>query len=292
MRFPWNKYSELESSHVNTLQVFITNRCNLKCEGCFVRNVMSEENKNISYDEYVYNVARVAHSKNVLKINLLGGEPFLHPELIDFVKCNVLYGIKSTIYTNGHFLSIYSKEDLKESKIRVSVYSFDGYKGVKKIKIVDTPVEFCFMVSSETTVEELLKTSEYIEDNFNCSVFFISSIRELDNKNKEFFEDTQLTMPILDYKKIVHLFLSKYDGNMDIHISKRGVFESTCNKALNECRFANYFIGGKIIQCPYDIINLKYQDNYSFNNGNRRFCKHNSTCLMTKIILSPKKKDF
>jgi hypothetical protein len=138
------------------------------------------------------------------------------------------------------------------------------------------------MVSRKTTVDELIETASYIEDNYNCGVFFISSLRELDNPRQEFFDDTEMTMPVIQYKELVHQFLDRYEGNMEIHISKRGVFESLVNTAGNLCRFANYFIGGQIIQCPYDIINRKFQDDYEFD---KRFCQHNNCCLMSKIKL-------
>jgi hypothetical protein len=69
---------------------------------------------------------------------------------------------------------------------------------------------------------------------------------------------------------------------MEIHISKRGVFESTKTLPDTKCRFSNQFIGGKVIQCPYDIVNMKFQTDYNFGT---RDCQHNSTCLMSKIIL-------
>ena len=92
-------------------------------------------------------------------------------------------------------------------------------------------------------------------------------------------------MNLLNYKELVHNFLNAYHGNMEIHISKRGVFESTKVVAENKCHFANYFIGGKIIQCPYDIINLRFQKDYEFN---KRYCQHNNSCLMSKIRLRKK----
>ena len=141
------------------------------------------------------------------------------------------------------------------------------------------------MVSRNTTAEELIESANYIEENYNSKVFFISSIRELDNLRKEFFDDTDLTMNLLNYKEIVHKFLQFYKGGMEIHISKRGVFESTKTLAEHKCRFANYFIGGKIIQCPYDAVNLKFQKDYQFNSRN---CQQNNTCLMSKIILKRK----
>ena len=88
-------------------------------------------------------------------------------------------------------------------------------------------------------------------------------------------------MPIIKYKELVHNFLDRYNGSMEIHVSKRGVFESTLSLPKNKCCFANYFVGGKIIQCPYDVVNLKYQGGYEFG---ERFCRHNNTCLMSKVV--------
>ena len=92
-------------------------------------------------------------------------------------------------------------------------------------------------------------------------------------------------MPVVEYKKLVYDFLNVYTGEMEIHISKRGMFESTLNPGYNKCRFANYFIGGKIVQCPYDIVNSKFQADYEYD---KRHCQHNSTCMMSKIIVVKK----
>jgi hypothetical protein len=141
------------------------------------------------------------------------------------------------------------------------------------------------MVGINTSLRDLLNSAQHVEKNHDCRTFFISSIRELDNPRQEFFDDTTITMPVLKYKELVHNFLDKYQGNMNIHISKRGVFESTTTLPDIKCRFANYFIGNRVIQCPYDVVNLKFQKDYSFG---ERYCQQNSTCLMSKIILRRK----
>lgn len=287
MKFPWHKYEELEAKRVNTIQMFITNACNLRCEGCFARNAMGESKKNISMSEYKSAIEYFV-KKNGERVNLLGGEPLLHPNLLEFIKINKDNGLKTTIYTNGNFLNNYKKEDFKEAKLRVSLYCKSGsVKSLDNLVKTDMPLDFCFMVSRKTHVNELLDSANQIEKDYNTKVFFISSIRELDNPRKEFFEDTKITMPVLEYKALVHDFLDKYKGNLDIHVSKRGVFESTKFLNGNKCKFVNYFIGGKIIQCPYDVVNLKFQEDYEFD---KRHCQQNNACLMSKVIYRRKKR--
>lgn len=280
MYFPWNKYREVPVERRATLQIFITSRCNYQCPGCFARNIMKDE-LDMDVGEYI-KVISVAKEKGAKQINILGGEPLLHPNLIDFVNINRLSGFKTTIYTNGKNLWKYNKTAFYWAKLRVSIYQPHGaYKTLDQLSDDQFPVEMCYMVSATTTVDDLL---EVINDR-RCKLLFISSIREMDNPRKEFFDDTMLSMPVLKYKELVHEFLNKYEGKKDIHVSKRGVFESTVTTApCNQCYFANYIVGGKYVQCPYDLVNLKFQTDYEFG---KRFCQQNSTCLMSKVIYRP-----
>ena len=288
MKFPWNKYIELPLESRYTLQIFITNKCNLKCTGCFARKAMGDSNQDISLDEYERVIIDFIQ-KEGKQINLLGGEPLLHPKLREILDINKKYGLKTTIYTNGKAFGPYLRSEFKDVKLRVSIYSYRGEDKTKLpdnkscLSIPDDSPRFDgnFMVSSTTTVQDLINAAYRCEFVHDCKVFFISSLRELDNDRQEFFDDTDLTMPVIQYKELVHRFLDAYEGDMDIHVSKRGVFESTTSLCNNKCKFANYFIGGRIIQCPYDVINLKYQNDYTFGN---RHCRQSSSCLMSKVI--------
>jgi len=284
MKFPWYKYEEQKVDRINTLQIFITNDCNLRCTGCFARNIMGDRKAFMQIDEYK-EVIKNAKEKGCQRITLIGGEPLMHPFLREMIYENNLIGLKTTIYTNGYYLDKYTEKDFQGAKLRISLYCKTGkLKSLKHLPDTNIPYDICFMVSSTTTVDELIETADHVE-KMGCKVFFISSLRELDNENQEFFDDTELTMPVMEYKELVHNFLEKYEGDMEIHISKRGVFESTVNLNGNKCKFANYSIGGKIIQCPYDIVNQKFQSDYEFD---KRYCQHNSSCLMTKIKLKRK----
>lgn len=283
MKFPWVKYEELPVERRNTLQVFITNRCNLKCKGCFARKVMGNRDQDMPLSEYQEVIEKFLE-KGGRQINLLGGEPLLHPQILDMCKMNMISGIKTTIYTNGTYLNQFVCNAFSKylTKIRLSIYGPNHYgKGLQNLDNVVCVFDTNFMVSRTTTLPDLLNVAREV-DARGCEVFFISSLRELDNPRKEFFDDTDLTMPVLEYKELIHNFLWKYDGDMEIHVSKRGVFESSIgNPVGNKCIFANQIIGGKIIQCPYDLVNEKYQDDYTFG---KRFCQHNTTCLMSKVV--------
>lgn len=286
MKFPWHKYEELPLGRRNTTQIFITNRCNMQCNGCFARNVMVDD-KDMDLQEY-FSAIKYAIERGVQQINLLGGEPFMHQEIYEMIRYNHYLRLKTTIYTNGTLLRNIDPVLLGGAKLRVSIYALEGPKGITNIKLdYDPRLKFDanFMVSANTTVQEMLQVAHIAEHDHNCPVFFIFSMRELENLDHEFFLDNEETGNVLDYKGLVHEFLSCYEGNMEIHVSKRGVFESTTTQPDCRCRFANTFIGGKHIQCPYDVVNLKYVENYSFG---KRFCQHNNTCLMSKVVYRPK----
>ena len=281
MKFPWYKYEELPTERRNTLQVFICNVCNRVCSGCFARNVMDQSQPFMEVGEYTGYVKEFLE-KGGVQVNLLGGEPLIHPQLGGMLDFNRSMGIKTTIYTNGDLLHQFNKGFFSGVKIRVSLYSLQGVKSVHRMALeCGIPFDANFMISANTTVQELLDSAAMCEKEYNCKTFFLFSMRELDNPDQDFFTDTPETGSIFHYKKLVHEFMELYDGSMDIHVSKRGVFESTVTPPDNRCRFANCFTGGRIIQCPYDVVNCVYQDDYSFGTRN---CQHNSTCLMSKVI--------
>lgn len=289
MLFPWHKYEELPISKRNTIQVFVTNQCNLRCPGCFARKEMTDA-QHISIDEFEQAIEKAYSTKGADQVNLLGGEPLLHPQFESLVDCAKYYHMKVTTYTNGLLLDKVDPKLASKTKFRVSIYKFmNGNKALMNLphhNKIEFPFDSNFMVGRDTTLEELKQTATVAETCYKCKTFFISSIRELDNIRKEFFDDTYLTMPVLKYKELVHKFLEIYEGNMEIHISKRGVFESTKSFPHNKCKFVNYFIGGKIVQCPYDVVNKKYQDDYEFDTRN---CQQNNTCLMSKIVVKRRK---
>jgi organic radical activating enzyme len=272
MFFPRYRYDELPVGVRNTLQVFVTRRCNLACESCFARNTSGP--LDMTWEAFMTHV-NIGVSKGTQQITLIGGEPLLYPRIANACRYVQALGLRCTVYTNGYLLGTISLPN--GVKIRASIYYAHGPHKSLDTLTNTMPVDICFMVGIGTKVSELLE----VVDSVRCRTLFISSLRELDNPRHEFFDDTAFTMPILEYKELVHTFLHEYTGPKEIHVSKRGVFESTLAPAVCHCRFANVLTTGEVIQCPYDMVNMRTQDDYEFGD---RPCQHNSTCLMSKVV--------
>ena len=84
------------------LLAFIIDCCNYKCEYCY--NDLPRTGKKIDLNKLYYFVSEILIrklEKQHIKLELIGGEPTLHPDLVEFCKkISKLPNIHTTIYTN------------------------------------------------------------------------------------------------------------------------------------------------------------------------------------------------
>lgn len=85
------------------IQFYLTLRCNLSCTFCFNRGISATTEMNISDFEKVISVIS---DIGVREIDMLGGEPTLHPEFSQIVDIIYRNKIKTTISTNGSNIQI------------------------------------------------------------------------------------------------------------------------------------------------------------------------------------------
>jgi MoaA/NifB/PqqE/SkfB family radical SAM enzyme len=293
LKYDTSIWEEVIPSPKNTLQLFITNKCNLRCRGCFYAHKLDSKEE-MAFSDYQRSIW--TYYQNVSKIILLGGEPTLHPDLPKIIAFNQNLFLPTTIYTNGINLKILNGIDLSDIDIRVGVYG--SHKSEKPLDKVSTllPITIVYMLRKDN-VEELLKTAKLAEENYNCRKFYVSSIRDI-TQTHDFWKDTPETLSPQEYAGIVQEFLNQYQGNLsEIHIARRGVIEpnkqinptkrSSASSLVTRCRFGNIFPNGEKIICPFDISNqitvpeLKFD--YSIPCNKRG-------CLLQKIVL--KRKDL
>jgi organic radical activating enzyme len=107
-----------------SVEVNLTAHCNLACYGCDHASPVHPE-EYLSVEEFAKDLAALAPVYHVFEFLLTGGEPLLHPRLLDVIDTIRASGVteKITLMTNGVLLhkapeQLWSKID----KIGVSVY--------------------------------------------------------------------------------------------------------------------------------------------------------------------------
>lgn len=105
-------FKEVRKNYQKTVQLFLTQRCNLNCEFCFRRE------KEFVIPDMSLKVAKkiiLKYKGTNTKISFTGGEPTLHPDFKKMLKYCDEVGIHSEIYTNGrtHFNNYTAKVKLR-----------------------------------------------------------------------------------------------------------------------------------------------------------------------------------
>ncbi len=83
----------------------LTEHCNLSCYHCDHASPLMAK-KFASFEEYERDIRAFSEAAHVEEFRLVGGEPLLHPQLLDFMKLarEVGIGDRIKIYTNGMLL--------------------------------------------------------------------------------------------------------------------------------------------------------------------------------------------
>ncbi|MEO3862096.1 radical SAM protein [Acrocarpospora sp. B8E8] len=104
----------------------ISERCNLHCAHCFVSSV--KEGRDISYTDLVEKVIPRLRRARVERITLTGGEPFVHPDIMEICRHIAALGIPVGICTNATRTSDEQIAELAAmGNVHVNV-SLDGFR--------------------------------------------------------------------------------------------------------------------------------------------------------------------
>lgn len=274
LKYDPTKWEEVPPKYVNTLQVFITTRCNLRCPECFVLDELG--NREMSLAQYKAIVLKYADQ--IEKILLSGGEPTLHRNIREIIEFNHSLGKRTTIYSNGARLDRLRGIPLEGLSVRVSVFGLDsGVKALRDLEPYDhLPVMFTYMLKPDN-VDQLLEIAYIMEYEYHSTDLLISSVL-----GRDYWTVYDYTLPLDEYARVVNEFVAQYDGYMTLHIATRGVLRGKYTDTIpNTCRFGNVLMD-KLIQCPYDIERDLRTDEIRFGEIT---CNKNDKCLLAKITL-------
>ncbi len=103
------------------LYISITNSCNLRCQGCWVD--VAEPQSLIGWEE-MNRLIENAKSHGNSFFGILGGEPFMHPDLIRILESHP--DCYFQIFTNGHFITDTVASELRRVGNATPLISVEG----------------------------------------------------------------------------------------------------------------------------------------------------------------------
>jgi hypothetical protein len=116
-RLPWN----LPDNAISWLEV--TRACNLYCEGCYRENAPKCHK---SLDDIKHDLAIFRKYRKTDGVSIAGGDPLIHPEIVEIVRLIAQEGLKPIINTNGLALTRELLRDLKRAGVAGFTFHVDS----------------------------------------------------------------------------------------------------------------------------------------------------------------------
>ena len=132
-------YIDFNKPFLNYLEMNVVDQCNLNCKGCaHFSNICN--NNFVSVDSFKSDLQMVSEKFNLYNFRILGGEPFLHPNILELliISREILKNTKIVIVTNGLLIDKLSNEILQtiaDNDIMLSISLYQPtYETFDKIK--------------------------------------------------------------------------------------------------------------------------------------------------------------
>lgn len=225
---------------MKALDLFINNKCNFNCEYCTVDNSI---NKNYDFD-LIKKIDFIDYDV----INILGGEPTLHPDFIEIVKFIYNQNKNIIIFTNGTNLSKLKKIDYLDIKFIISLHYMklkrnilfykkiylESFKSFKELQIILHPQNQILLEYFNNLLKKDKKFEIFTINNyFDTDDGFLNKILKLKAKYRN-----------LNFSKILNLFKSNTEYLNELFAWKDGVlYKEDCDKSI--CTLKDHFIKNK-----------------------------------------------
>lgn len=118
-RLPWN----LADNPIAWLEP--TQACNLACDGCYRKNVKTHK----SIEEVQADLDVFARLRNFDGVSIAGGDPLMHPQVVEIVRRVTAMGRKAILNTNGLALTREMLVELKDAGLVGLTFHVDSKQG-------------------------------------------------------------------------------------------------------------------------------------------------------------------
>ena len=145
-RLPWN----LADNAISWLEP--TSACNLACDGCYRENVAKSHKPLDQVREEIDTFLRLRNSDG---ISVAGGDPLMHPDVVEIVRHVASRGIKPIINTNGGLLTPKLLHELKKAGAFGFTFHIDskqgrpGWKKANELDLNELRLSFADMLAAE-----------------------------------------------------------------------------------------------------------------------------------------------
>ena len=170
------------------IYIEITNNCNLHCSFC---SEVLKPRRNMTIEEFEKILKKIRPYTDYIYLHVKG-EPLLHPNIIDFLRCAEQYNLKVNLTTNGTLLEQYAKMLSKCSalnKINISLhcetndehYLDKVFKNVECFSKKQTIVYRLWTLKENGLDEKSTKTVERLKEYYHLSPEIVEKIKTKKN---------------------------------------------------------------------------------------------------------------
>jgi pyruvate-formate lyase-activating enzyme len=118
-RLPWS----MNDNPIAWLE--ITDICNLSCEGCYRQTITRHKPLDQIKEELLF----FKRWRNPDNVSIAGGEPLIHPQILDIIAFIAQNGMKPVILTNAYALTPELLRELKKAGLAGFTFHIDSHQG-------------------------------------------------------------------------------------------------------------------------------------------------------------------
>jgi MoaA/NifB/PqqE/SkfB family radical SAM enzyme len=160
-RLPWN----LSDNAISWLEP--TSQCNLYCDGCYREN---RKHSHKTLDEIREELLVFKKNRKTDSVSIAGGEPLMHPDIIEIVKMVKELGWKPVINSNGALLTPDLLHQLKEAGVTGFTFHIDsgqrrkGWNGKNELELNELRYRLAKMLKDEGNISCSFNMTVYPEN--------------------------------------------------------------------------------------------------------------------------------
>jgi hypothetical protein len=159
-----NLYRLLWSMNDNPIAwLEITDMCNMHCEGCYRQHLTGHK----PLEQVKQEILFLKRWRNPDNVSIAGGEPLIHPEIVEIVDFIAKQGIKPIILTNARALTPGFLRELKGAGLAGFTVHIDshqsrpGWQGKSEVDLNELRQHYADMVAAEGGMSMIFNSTVY-----------------------------------------------------------------------------------------------------------------------------------